>query len=251
VAPRLELRELSRAFGPRQALTSLSFSLEAGERLAIVGPSGSGKSTLLKLLAGSLAPSAGRLLFDGSEVRSLTSDQLRCHRAACGIVEQNESLIAQLDVHRNVIAGLLPDWPWYRSLAGLLWPVERARVGSLLGALGLADRQWDRVSELSGGQQQRVAIGRALIGKPRLIVADEPTASLDPSTAREVLGLLCDQARACGATLVVATHQLERLRSQVDRVIGLRQGRLVFDLERDALDEGQLERLYEAPDASP
>ena len=241
----ITLQAVGRRWGERAALAEVSLRLEPGERVALIGPSGSGKSTLLRLICGATAATSGRVQIGETALRDMTPTQLRAHRSRCGIVEQHQHLIAQLSVHRNVLAGLLPGWAWYRTFWSLLWPFERERVGKLLDSLGLADRQWDKTKILSGGEQQRVAVARALIGHPAIILADEPTASLDPTTAKEVIGLVLQEAQTRGATLILCSHHLSQVIGAVDRVLGLREGRLLFDRAPEGVTDSMLDELYE------
>ena len=242
--PILELREAGRDWGSRSALRGLSLRIPAGECVAVVGPSGSGKTTLLRLLAGALAASEGEVLVGERDLCSLGHRDLQRYRARCGIVPQSQALVRPLSVHRNVLAGLLPEWPWYRVVASLLVRSEVERVRAVLDGVGIGDRQWDPVSILSGGQQQRVAVARALMREPLLLLADEPTASLDPTTAVEIMELLVGLARERGATLVISTHHLSQVVDHVDRVIGLRRGRIVLDAPRHDLSDEALDGLY-------
>jgi phosphonate transport system ATP-binding protein len=244
MSPILELRDAGRNWGDRSALRELSLRIPAGERVALVGPSGSGKTTLLRMLAGSLAASRGQVLAGGFDLCDMGQGDLQRHRAHCGIVPQGQALVRPLSVHRNVLAGLLPDWPWYRVLESLLRRVEVERVAFALDQVGIGDRQWDPVSILSGGQQQRVAVARALVREPLLLLADEPTASLDPKTAVEIMELLVGLARDRAATLVISTHHLSQVVDHVDRVIGLRRGRVVLDAPRRDLSDDALDGLY-------
>jgi len=239
------MESVGRQWGERVALADVSLEIEAGQRVALIGPSGSGKSTLLRLVCGALASSRGTVRVDGEAIQTLRVSRLQTHRARCGIVEQSQHLVSQLSVHRNVVAGLLPHWAWYRTLFSLLWPLERERVAALLESLGIADRQWDKARVLSVGQQQRVAIARGLVGNPSIILADEPTASLDPTTAAEAIQLLVDQAESRGATLLLCSHHLSQVIHSVDRVIGLREGRIVVDEGPDRVTDAMLNALYE------
>jgi phosphonate transport system ATP-binding protein len=226
------------------ALEDASLSIAPGELVALVGPSGGGKSTLIRLLGGVLRPTSGTILADGRSLASFSGAELRRFRARCGVVGQGLSLVPQLSVHQNVIAGFLPFWPWYRVMLSTLWPQERRRVSEVLEEVGIADRQWDPTSVLSGGQQQRVAIARALIGRPKTILADEPTSSLDPRTAEQTTELILREARRHQATLVFCTHWFELVRSHVHRVVGLRNGRVVLDLAAKDVTDAALDQLY-------
>jgi phosphonate transport system ATP-binding protein len=244
-APDIAVEAVTRRWGARVALDGVSLRLPPGARAALLGPSGSGKTTLLRLLAGALRPTSGHVRVDGVAIDALGARDLRAHRRRLGLVDQGSLLVPQLTVHENVVAGLVPRWGAARVLLSALWPLERRLVRRLLDAVGLGDRQWEGAGALSGGQRQRVAIARALAAEPGLILADEPTASLDPTTAAETLSLLAAEAARRGATLVVSTHRAGEALRHVDRVIGLRDGRVVLDAPPGAVHDGALDRLYE------
>lgn len=212
--------------------------------MALVGPSGGGKSTLLGLLGGSLAPTSGSILADGQDLSGLSTRQLRRHRARCGVISQGAPIVPQLSVHANVTAGRVPGWPWYVVLASMAWPLRSTETRALLGQVGLSDRQWERTGNLSGGEQQRVAIARALAGAPSVFLADEPTASLDPTTSREVVQLLLERTAAEDATLIFCTHWVSLVRGAVDRLVGVREGRITVDGPVGAVTETDLDALY-------
>ena len=243
-APQLRLDRVSRSWGENRALGDVSLAVRQGERVLLAGPSGSGKTTLLRLLAGALRPSSGSVQADGVDLASMTSRQLRRHRARCRIVEQGAMLVAQSDVHRNVLAGRLAHMPWHRVILSALWRVEAEPVRALLDRVGLADRQWDSAGNLSGGQQQRVAIARALISSPDILLADEPTSSLDPKTAADVSQLLVEEASRRRATLVYCSHWISLARDRVDRIVGIREGRVVLDARPTEVSADQIDRLY-------
>jgi ABC-type lipoprotein export system ATPase subunit len=203
----LEFQQVSKIYDPgggtpRAVLAELSFSVPRGATLAVVGRSGSGKSTLLNLAGGIDLPSAGRVLVGGEDLGAL-GDQRRTllRRATIGFVFQFFHLLPHLSVADNVA---LPAW-----IAGSRTAAVRGRVGELLARVGLADRAGDPVQKLSGGEMQRVAICRALLARPALLLADEPTGSLDEENGRRVMDLLLQLAREEGSTLLVATHSLE------------------------------------------
>ena len=244
----LRLEKVHRSWGDTPALEDVSLTIEPGERVLLAGPSGSGKTTLLRLLAGVLRPSRGAVRVDGVDLMSMSSGALRRHRARCRIVEQGALLVPQSDVHHNVLAGRLAHMSWRSVVWSAIWRTETERVRELLEPLGLADRQWDTAGNLSGGQQQRVAIARALISSPAILLADEPTSSLDPRTAREVTQILVDQAIERGATLVFCSHWVSLARERVDRIIGIRGGRLVLDRRPGEVDGEALDQLYRGSD---
>jgi phosphonate transport system ATP-binding protein len=241
--PQFRLDRVSRHWGDTPALADVSLTVQPGERILLAGPSGSGKTTLLRLLAGVLRPTHGSVQVDGVDLMSMGSRELRRHRARCGIVEQGAMLVPQSDVHRNVLAGRLAHMPWHAVLLSAVWRIEAAPVRELLGRVGLADRQWDTAGNLSGGQQQRVAVARALIGGPGILLADEPTSSLDPKTAHDIADLLLEQAGR-GATLIFCSHWVSIARDRVTRVIGIRGGKLVLDARPGDVTADALDELY-------
>jgi len=231
---------VSRRWGRIEALRGISLEIRAGELILLAGPSGSGKSTLLRILTGALGPTSGRVEVGGVDLASMTPRGLRAYKRTCGIVEQGNLLIPQLDVHRNVLAGRLAHWPWHRVLLSALWPIEREPVRALLEDLGLSDRQWEVTANLSGGQQQRVAVARALISSPAILVADEPTASLDETNATQVTQLLVDAARRARATLILCTHWVSVALPYLERIIELRDGAVAVDCAaRDYPGQGE------------
>jgi phosphonate transport system ATP-binding protein len=242
--PQFRLEGVSRRWGERRALEDVSLTIRPGERILLAGPSGSGKTTLLRLLAGVLRPSSGTIHVDGLDLMAMASRQLRRHRARCGIVEQGGLLVPQSDVHHNVLAGRIAHMPWHAIVWSALWRTETARVRELLARVGLADRQWDSAGNLSGGQQQRVAIARALIASPAILLADEPTSSLDPATAAEVTDLLLEQVGDRGATMVFCSHWISIARDRVTRVVGIRGGRIVMDARPEDVSRDALDGLY-------
>lgn len=244
-APVLELKAVSRYWGKRAAINNLNLTIRPGETVALIGPSGGGKSTLIRLLAGVLKPTHGRVLADGKDLAKMSAAELRFHRAHARIIEQTHLLVPQLSVHQNVVAGKLPLWPWHRVMASALWPVEKQPVHSLLESLSIGEHQWRSASDLSGGQMQRVAIARALISDPTTLLADEPTASLDPATARAVTEIILNQAKERGVTLVFCTHWLDAIMHRCDRIIGLREGTLVLDAKPAEVTPDALDLLYQ------
>jgi phosphonate transport system ATP-binding protein len=243
--PLFAVEELSRSWGSTEALHKLSLTVKPQEIVLLAGPSGSGKTTLLRMLAGALRPTAGRVVVDGQDIAKMSSAQLKAHRATIGIVEQGSMLVPQLSVHRNVVAGLLSDWPWYKVVQSVVMRVEVARVQALLEQMDLQRRQWETTGVLSGGEQQRVGVARALICDPSIILADEPTASLDPSNATAVTRLIVEAARRRKGTALLCSHWVSLALPFVDRVVGLREGRLVLDVKASEVDDKVLDQLYE------
>ena len=243
-APALELLDVGKSYGELDALTGIKLTFTPGQRVAILGPSGSGKSTLIKLLAGSLSPTQGKVLIGGRDMADWSSQELRAYRQRLGLVEQSLDLVPQLSLHRNVVAGLLSSWSPWRILGSLLWTTDKERVAKILEEVGLASRQFDPTHTLSGGEKQRVAIARALIHRPAILFADEPTSSLDPTTARSVVKLLLEEAGRHAQSMILSTHWASVVQGHVDRIIGLRAGCVVLDAPAQDVTEAMLDELY-------
>jgi phosphonate transport system ATP-binding protein len=223
-------------------LTKTSIGFSAGEFCVLLGPSGAGKSTLLRTLNGLVPLSDGTISAQGIGPLVRAGDW-RLHRRRTGMIFQQHQLIGRLTALRNVLTGRLAFASTWRSL----WPasVEDRRIGlQALERVGLLETALRRADQLSGGQQQRVGIARALAQQPRLLLADEPVASLDPATAARVLQLLHGICRDSGIAVVVSLHQVELARRFADRVIGIAGGRIVFDGTADRLDTQALQAIY-------
>ncbi|HLO27741.1 MAG TPA: ABC transporter ATP-binding protein [Anaerolineales bacterium] len=219
----LKVNNLSKVYGKDdtqiKALDEVSFSVEKGEFVAIVGPSGSGKSTLLHILGGVDTPSSGQVLVDGTDICALDQTKLAIfRRRQIGLIYQFYNLIPILNVEENISLPLLLD---ERSL-------DEARLKEIVTTLGLGDRVGHLPNQLSGGQQQRVSIGRALINNPALILADEPTGNLDSSNAREIIALLKLSNQRFHQTLIVVTHDHD-IALQANRIISFGDGRILRD----------------------
>lgn len=226
------------------ALDSVSLRVPRGQFCVILGASGAGKSTLLRMANGLTAPTQGQVWVDDTEVRPST---LAAVRPRIGMVHQHFNLVSRATVATNVLSGALPGLPAWRAYL-LRFPAElRERACRLVREVGLQPEHLRRrVSELSGGQQQRVGIARAFMLAPALLLADEPVASLDPRISRDILGLLRDQARERGATVLCSLHQVDLAREFADRIVALRQGAMVFDGPAGAFDEATARALYQA-----
>lgn len=224
----LALERVSKVFaGGAIALNDVTLGFPAGEFCAVLGPSGSGKSTLLRTVNGLAGPIDGVVRVGGEEI---TQDKLRRVRRKISMIHQHFGLIDRLTVVQNVMAGSAPSVSALRVLAQW-YPIDiRRKACSLIERVGLEERHLNRrARDLSGGQRQRVGIARALISDPDIILADEPVASLDPETSREILALLRDSARDRGATVLCALHQVAYAQEFADRIIAIRQGAVIFD----------------------
>ena len=225
----LQLRELTRRFGNVVAVDGVDLTVPPGQIVGIIGPSGAGKSTLLRLINRLVEPHAGMIRFGALDVTALHGRALRDWRASAAMIFQQFNLIPRLDVLTNVLIGRLHRRATLPSLFGLFSAAERGMALAALERFGLADLALQHAGTLSGGQQQRVAICRALLQQPRLLLADEPIASLDPYNARLVMEALRQINREDGLTVLASLHHLEAARRYCDRVIAMQQGRLVFD----------------------
>jgi putative ABC transport system ATP-binding protein len=219
----LKIENLTKIYGEGEnqvrALDSVSFSVEKGEFLAIIGPSGSGKSTLLHILGGVDRPTSGKVWMDGQDVYAQNEEQLAIfRRRQVGLIYQFYNLIPVLDVVENMTLPVLMDGR----------KVNEERLEELLTTLGLTERRKNLPNQLSGGQQQRVSIGRALMNAPAVVLADEPTGNLDSKNSQEIVELLKQSNRRYGQTLIVITHD-ENIALQADRVIAIEDGRIVRD----------------------
>ena len=243
VAPLVVVKGVTKSYPRVSALNHVGFTIDQGERVALVGPSGSGKTTLLNLLSGTLQPDAGSLSVAGKPLsRSLPRRELS---SLVGIIHQQLDLVPQLPVVHNVLAGRFGRWGMFRSLISAVWPQDYQLAAAALEQMGIPEKVLERTSHLSGGEQQRVAIARAMVQSPRLVLADEPVASLDPARAEEIMQLLSDLTRDSGRALVASIHTTDLVRRYFSRVIGLREGYIQFDMPADQLTQAILTDLYD------
>jgi phosphonate transport system ATP-binding protein len=240
----LELINLSRRFGDKEAVADASLTIPSGQMVGIIGRSGAGKSTLLRLVNRLIEPSAGELRYDGQDITRLRGRALHAWRASAAMIFQQFNLVPRLDVLTNVLSGRLNKVPATRALLKLFTPRERALAIRALDRLGIADLALNRADALSGGQQQRVAIARALMQEPRIILADEPIASLDPMNAKLVMDALRDINRHDGITVLCNLHTLDTARNYCDRIVGMAHGRIVFDGAPEALSMDVVREIY-------
>ncbi|MEM7349242.1 MAG: phosphonate ABC transporter ATP-binding protein [Acidobacteriota bacterium] len=241
------LAGVSVAFGETAALREVDLAVAAGEAVGFVGPSGSGKTTLLRLLNGTVRPSSGSVAVDGEDLASLPPARLRRLRSHIGTIHQDLSLVPNLRVLRNVLAGRLGRMSLLASLRLLFLPprAEVHRVHRLLERVGISEKLYERTDRLSGGQRQRVAIARALYQEPRVLLPDEPISSLDPARSRDTMRLLVELSREAGITLCMSLHDLEAAREFLPRLVGLRRGTIVFDRPSAELADADFHQLYD------
>jgi phosphonate transport system ATP-binding protein len=230
--------------GGRIALDAVSFAVRAGERVAIIGPSGAGKTTLLQLCATALRQSSGALALLGEDPWALGAAARRRLRRRIGRIHQSPPLPPRQRVVTAVLAGRLGAWSLPRALASLAYPADVDGARDALARVDLADRVYDRCDRLSGGQAQRVGIARVLYQQPELILADEPVSALDPALSNYTVSVLVEEARARNVTLIASLHAVDLALAHFPRVIGLRDGRVAFDLPTAAVGTEALESLY-------
>ena len=242
-APAIAMRSLVCCAAGRTLLDVAELRVQPGERVGIVGPNGAGKSTLLRALSGFTPPTHGELEVLGRPLhRAMAPAELRDLRQEVGQVLQGLHLVARLSALDNVLIGGLGRISGWRRWSRHFTAAERTHAHTALQAVGLQARADARADQLSGGERQKVALARLLMQRPRLILADEPTAALDPAAAIEVCQLLAQAAQ--GATLITVVHNPALLKGLADRVIGLRAGRIAFDLPVTEVGEVLLAQLY-------
>jgi phosphonate transport system ATP-binding protein len=241
----IRIRGLRKVYpGGTVGIDGIDLDIGAGEVVTLIGPSGAGKSTFLRCLNGLVTPTDGDVSVGGQAVSGASAVEMRRIRAGIGFVFQQFNLLRRLSVLENVLIGRLAQMPMVRSLLGLFPAADVARAQAVLERVGLEGLGDRRVDTLSGGQQQRVAIARAVVQEPKVLLADEPMASLDPALAHTVLALLRRISEEDGLTVVTSLHVLELARLYGRRVIGLRAGRLVYDGPPDGLTNAMAERIF-------
>ena len=233
---------VTKRFGGTVAVDGVELFVPAGQAVALVGPSGAGKTTLLELIAGSVSPDVGGVRLDGQDLSALRPG--RDLAALVGVVAQQYDLVPNLSALQNVLAGRLGVWSGWRSLLSLLAPRDKPLAMRALERVGIAERSAVRAGRLSGGEQQRVAIARVMVQDPEIVLADEPVASLDPARAEDVLGLLVSVAHEREQTLVASMHAVELAQRHFDRLVGLRNGRILFDRAAGDVSRGDFDELY-------
>ena len=242
----LKIENVTRRFGKFTAIDDVNLEIPQGQMVGIIGRSGAGKSTLLRMINRLVDPSEGSIFFEGTNVAQLRGSQLRNWQRDCAMIFQQFNLVPRLDVLTNVLLGRLNHRSTIKSLLGMFSREERAMAIAALERLDIAKTALQRAGTLSGGQQQRVAIARALMQNPKIILADEPIASLDPRNAQVVMEALRDINEKEGLTVVTNLHTLDTARHFCQRIIGMQGGKVVFDGTPDDLTELAARRIYGA-----
>jgi phosphonate transport system ATP-binding protein len=246
-SPTVILEQVGRRFGEQLALESVSARIRPGEFVAIIGRSGAGKTTLLRCLSRAIVPTEGTIRVGGVDLASLAGAALRAHRARVGVIYQQFNLVKRLHVFDNVLVGRLPHlrgWRRHAALVGWFDRSQREVALRCLDHVGLLARAWQRTDTLSGGEQQRVAIAKILAQEPRLILGDEPVASLDVANGALVMETLRRIASGAGLTVISTLHHVEYARRYADRILGLRAGRLVFDGPPHQLTDPAVQEIF-------
>jgi len=240
----LVIQTLSKRFGNTLAVDGVSLTVGGGEFVGVIGRSGAGKSTLLRLINRLNEPTDGKVQYGSTEVTALQGRALREWRRDCAMVFQQFNLVGRLDVLTNVLMGRLTSVPTWRALLTAWSEADKLAALETLDRFGMADFASQRCDQLSGGQQQRVAICRALMQQPKIILADEPIASLDPRNTQLVMDALAAINRDMGITVLCNLHSLDIARNYCGRLVGMLAGRVVFDGAPDALTEDLVGSLY-------
>ncbi len=244
-----ELHSISRKFGAKTAVDSVSFTIPAGQMVGVIGRSGAGKSTLLRMINRLTDPSSGSIFFGEQEVSKLKGEALRRWQRDCAMIFQQFNLVPRLDVLTNVLLGRLNHRSTVMSVLNIFTREERIMAIAALERLGIEQTALQPAGTLSGGQQQRVAIARALMQQPKVLLADEPIASLDPLNAKIVMDALRDINEREGITVITNLHTLDTARNYCERIIGMANGRVVFDGTADQLTSEAVNEIYGADGA--
>lgn len=227
-----------------KALEDINLQIEKGEFVAVIGPSGAGKSTLLRCINRMHDISEGKLIVDGVEVNSLKGKEIRKFRQRIGMIFQSYNLVTRISVIKNVLVSFAPKLPYWRKVLGLYTKEHKVKALTALDQVGILDKAYVRVDQLSGGQQQRVALARTLAQNPDIILADEPIASLDPVTAKQVMDDFTKINRETNMSVIINIHHVEIALEYADRIIGIRKGKIVYDGKAEDLTEENLNYIY-------
>lgn len=244
----LQIQHIAKEFkGGTKVLTDVTFSVSQGEFVSVIGPSGAGKTTLFRILNGMTGSSQGQLLFDGQNFTSLHGRKKRELQKSIATIYQDFCLVENSTCLENVLAAALPDMGFWSGVLGMYGKSRKEEARELLDRVGLLEKEGEPVKNLSGGQKQRTAIARALMRHPSILLADEPVASLDPVTGRQILELLKSIHQTEGVTILMNSHNLEFSKEFSDRLIGLKDGKIVFDGNVKELTDDMTREIYTNP----
>lgn len=242
----LEIKDLQKKYpkADHPALNKVSFTIQQGEFVAVLGLSGAGKSTLIRCINRLVEPSSGDVIWNDDSILTYRGEQLRKYRSSIGMIFQSFNLIERMSTITNVLVGFLGTIPLWRGLFFQFTKEEKRQALHALERVGLHDFADRRVSKLSGGQRQRVAIARSLVQKPKIILGDEPVASLDPNTSVQVMSLLREINKQDKITMIINLHDVKLAKEFATRIIGIANGEVVFDGKPDQLSQKDLENIY-------
>jgi phosphonate transport system ATP-binding protein len=245
--PILTFQDVSKVYnGVTKALTDVSFSVDEGEFLSIIGPSGSGKSTILRCINRLVDATQGTILFDGHDITHADKKEIRQIRKKTGMIFQHYNLVDRLSVIENVLHGRLGHKSTISGAAGVYSEQEKENAFQILAKLGLTEQAYKRCDELSGGQKQRVGIARSIMQEPRLILCDEPIASLDPSSSKVIMDHLSNINQTMKITCILNLHQVDVAMKYSKRIIGITSGRIVYDGPPETLTKSKIHEIYQS-----
>ncbi|MZQ85707.1 phosphonate ABC transporter ATP-binding protein [Paenibacillus sp. 5J-6] len=241
----LEFKQVSKQYGAdTRALSDVNFTVKEGEFLSIIGPSGAGKSTLLRCINRMIDASSGEIIFDGADIMNFKKHELKRLRTQMGMVFQHYNLVNRLTVVENVLHGRLGYKSTLEGVLGLYTKEEKKQAFDILSILGLEDQVYKRCDQLSGGQKQRVGIARALVQNPKMLLCDEPIASLDPNASKVIMDYLRTISTNMGITVIVNLHQVDAALKYSDRILGVNKGAIVYDGSPKEIKRDQLSQIY-------
>jgi phosphonate transport system ATP-binding protein len=248
--PTVRAVDVHKRFRHDEVLKGHDHDVAQGEVLCLIGPSGSGKSTLLRCINRLVEPTSGSIVLNGVEMTRLRGRALREARRRIGMVFQSFNLVDRLTVMENVQSGRLGYISTWAAIMRRYPREDIRRAFELMERVGIAQYADKRADELSGGERQRVGVVRALMQQPEILLADEPTASLDPKTSEQIMGLLRDLSRELHLPVLINIHNVHEARAYTDRIVGMRYGRIIFDDLPDKLDEAAMDRIYSGSPAA-
>ena len=245
--PILEFQHVSKVYNnTTKALDDLSFSVKEGEFLSIIGPSGAGKSTILRCINRLVDATDGKIINDGKDIMHINKRQLRNVRTKTGMIFQHYNLVDRLSVMENVLHGRLGQKSTFSGMIGHYSESEKEQAFAILEELGLAEQAYKRCDALSGGQKQRVGIARAIMQQPKLILCDEPIASLDPKASKTIMDHLAQINQSMQITCIVNLHQVDVAMKYSQRILGIAAGKLVFDGTPSELTQEKIHEIYQS-----
>ena len=245
--PILEFQHVSKVYNKTtKALDDLSFSVKEGEFLSIIGPSGAGKSTILRCINRLVDATDGKIIYDGKDIMHINKRQLRNVRTKTGMIFQHYNLVDRLSVMENVLHGRLGQKSTFSGMIGHYSESEKEQAFAILEELGLAEQAYKRCDALSGGQKQRVGIARAIMQQPKLILCDEPIASLDPKASKTIMDHLAQINQSMQITCIVNLHQVDVAMKYSQRILGIAAGKLVFDGTPSELTQEKIHEIYQS-----